>query len=312
MISRANDGEDPGEAQEVAVFRSRVVRRAREYALVLDAVGIPYGLMQIGPDHIVAVERAHLERATKELREYERENRGWRTAEEIPLALTESWRALAIWSAVLLFAFALQKTGAFGYDWKWTGRSSALLVRAGEWWRTITALTLHADLGHVLSNVAFGALFLALACEVFGTGVGLFAVFASGAIGNYANAWIQGDNFSSIGASTAVFGALGLIGGHRWQRRRHVRARRFARWVPLIGAAALLLWLGTGGSADRTARTERIDVFGHLCGFAAGVVIGALNGRFAPRERLSRKLQIAFGVATLAAIAGAWALALSR
>jgi membrane associated rhomboid family serine protease len=305
-----SEEELPSDAQPVAVFRSRVSRRAREYGLVLQAVGIPCALLQDGAEHVVAVDLDFAQRATTELREYERENRGWRTTEELPLALTHGWLAVALWSTLLFVMFAFDRNDAFGLRWWEHGRSVATLVREGEWWRAITALTLHADIVHVASNVIFGALFLALVCELLGTGAGLLAVLASGALGNYLNAWIQGDSFSSIGASTAVFGALGLIGAHRWQRRKVVRSRGYASWIPLVASAFLLAYLGSGG--DHTRSAQRIDVVGHLCGFAVGAVIGAVHGRFAPREHLNKPTQLVLGFTALTVLGGAWWIALSR
>ena len=307
MDDAANDETD-ADSPSVTVFRSRVSRRAREYGLVLQAVGIACALSQQGVEHVIDVDGEVAERAVSELRQYEIENRGWRTPEELPRALTQGWLAVALWTTVLTVLFVVERNGIFRADWWERGRSTASLVRAGEWWRAITALTLHADIVHVLSNIAFGALFVALVCELLGTGVTLFAVFVSGALGNYANAWLQGDNFSSIGASTAVFGALGLIGAHRWQRRKLVRSRGYRSLIPLVASAMLLLWLGFGGG-DHLRHGERIDILGHVCGFIAGASIGALHGRFAPREQLGKGAQFGFAIAALAMLAGAWALA---
>ena len=66
----------------------------------------------------------------------------------------------------------------------------------------------------------------------------------------------------SVGASTAVFTALGLLAAYSW-RERHLMAQRPAqRYGPLFAGVILLGWLGTSG--------EHTDVMAHLLGFAVG------------------------------------------
>jgi len=66
-------------------------------------------------------------------------------------------------------------------------------------------------------------------------------------------------------------------------------------WIPLGAGLALLAFLGT---------SKRADLAGHLCGFAAGVVLGA-SISLLPRVR-SIPAQAALAVAALACVAVAW------
>jgi membrane associated rhomboid family serine protease len=303
-------------AAMVAVFRSRFGRLAREHALVLEAVGIPHATAQMGGEHVVAVPGELAERAARELAQYEHENRGWRRPEELPLALSEGWPAVVAWTLGLVLVDALANSRGFGVDWLAAGASDAALVRAGELWRTATALTLHADFVHLASNIVFGALFVALVCELLGNGLALLAIVGAGALGNLANAWIRNPEFSSIGASTAVFAALGIVGAHRWQRRKLVRSRGVASWVPLVASAFLLAYLGAGARQDDwgpdAAGGRSIDVGGHVCGFLVGALLGAVLGRFVDKRPVSTAAQVGFGFAALALLAGAWLAAFAR
>ena len=83
-----------------------------------------------------------------------------------------------------------------------------------------------------LSNAIFGALFMAAALRVLGPGLGGLMVLASGAVGNLANAFLYGSAHSSVGASTAIFGAVGLLGGLGVMRRRSVGRRGIRAWAP--------------------------------------------------------------------------------
>ncbi|MBK8180034.1 MAG: rhomboid family intramembrane serine protease [Planctomycetes bacterium] len=108
----------------------------------------------------------------------------------------------------------LSRTQAMGLDWIQRGRGVASRELDGEVWRAITGLSLHLDLPHFLSNLAFGALFTLLVCELIGAGLGLSLIFASGALGNLLNSLLQPGEHASIGASTAVFAAPGPLGAN--------------------------------------------------------------------------------------------------
>lgn len=284
------------------VYRSRRPKRVREHALVLQALGIPFATRQDGGELLIAVPAGMSERASRELAAYQNENRGWPRPDEIPEVLTQELGGVVAWVGTLVVFFLLQTRNALGVT-SAAGSVHAASIQDGEWWRAVTSLTLHGDLQHVLSNIVFGALFLGIVAQLLGTGLGLSAVLLSGALGNLLNGWIQAPDFRAIGASTAVFGALGIIGANRWQRRRQHKGRR-GTWIPLFAAAALFGWLGTGGD-----RIDRIDVFGHLCGFLAGLAIGWSFAKWGEGLARSEGAQRAAGVAALAAVIAAWALA---
>ncbi len=292
------------------VARTRHGRVARDWALVLAALDVPCEIVADGGEHVIAAAPADVDRARAELREYDEENRGWRRAEELPLALENGWIASLAWIFTLIVMHALTGARALSTDWYRQGRGDAGAILGGEPWRALTALGLHADAAHLLGNTFLGALMLALVAEVLGIGVGLFTVIAAGALANLANSAIQEPHFRFIGASTAVFAALGILGGHRWQRRKSVRRRNNAAWIPLLASAFLLGFLGSGGGELAGARAGRVDVVGHVCGFVVGVLVGALSARAFRASRLGPRAQAWFAAAAAAAWCGAWSLAL--
>jgi membrane associated rhomboid family serine protease len=294
----------PGTPVELA--RTRRKRQARDWQLVLMAAGIPFVPQPVDGATVLAVPIELLERARRELELFEEENRGWPRAAELPEVLTEGSLAVAVWSLALIFLDQLARYGAGGHDWRAAGRSAASLVREGELWRTVTALTLHGGLFHLAGNVVFGALFVGLASQVLGTGLALAATLFAGALGNLANAWVQDPTHASIGASTAVFGALGVLVGYRARHRTHGRG---VRWVPIAAGFMLLLWLGVGDPEPRPGETHRVDVFAHLLGFLAGGALGMLRAG-AHAWRPGRRQQIALGLGAGALLALSWSLAL--
>jgi membrane associated rhomboid family serine protease len=201
---------------------------------------------------------------------------------------------------VLLGVGYLAGSLALGVDWLDAGALDAAPTRGGESWRAVTALTLHLDVGHLLANLGFGTVFGLLAGQLLGPGVAWASVLAAAAAANLFNSFIQPATHSSVGASTAVFATLGLLAAYAW-RRRHDQGDRWAyRWAPLVAGVILLGFTGAGG--------ERTDVLAHLTGFAMGALAGVAHARWrVPRGALA---QCVAGLSALAAIAGAWVLAL--
>ena len=85
------------------------------------------------------------------------------------------------------------------WDWRGAGALHAAAVLDGDWWRTVTALTLHGDLGHLLGNTLFGIVFGWFIGRYLGSGFGWLLIVAAGAIANYCNAMLQPEAFRAIG-----------------------------------------------------------------------------------------------------------------
>ena len=149
-----------------------------------------------------------------------------------------------------------------------TARSTRASSRAASGGASLTALTLHADLPHLLSNLVFGALFGYPAARLFGPGVAWFLILAGAGLAYGIDALLHPPQHYLLGASTAVFTALGLIAAYGW--RRHLRD--WTPWMrnasPLLAGLALLAFTGTGG--------ENTDILAHFAGFAVGTALGAL------------------------------------
>lgn len=172
-----------------------------------------------------------------------------------------------------------------------------------QWWRAVTALSLHVDLSHLLANIVIGGLIGLFAGQLLGSGLAWVSILIVGAAGNLLNAWIRQPGHTSVGASTAVFAALGIVAAYVWKQRRHRQASRLARRAPLVGGVVLLGYLGAGG--------VRTDVLAHVTGFLSGVLPGALYGKLGDRVVLAAGVQFLLGMGALAVLALAWTLALA-
>ena len=145
------------------------------------------------------------------------------------------------------------------------GMLSANKALSGEWVRVFTALTLHGSALHLFSNMALLWLFSCVVSQYWGAGQAWLYILLSGGMGNLMNALFFQSNHNSIGASTAVFGALGIMSGIR-VRLGTVRCQSFKyRVAPLVAAICLLALLG----AD-----PNTDIMAHAFGLISGALIG--------------------------------------
>jgi rhomboid protease GluP len=288
------------------VFRSRQARACRERALVLTSQSIPFLQLEDGGGHRLLVEEHRAAHALAELRRYEEENVHFQKSRHLPPAAPFARSGAVALALVLVILAGAQWRAALDLDWTGRGAAVAGLIRDGELWRAATALTLHLDIPHLLSNLVFGLAFAYLVLHGFGAGVGSLALLLAGILGNYTNAWIQPVDHASIGASTAVFGALGLLGGSEWRTRHLLAEEGTRRFAPVGATLLLLLYLGVG-----EARPGRnVDVLAHVLGLAWGLGLGVLLPAI-PRARIeSRGAQLAAGAAALAVLALAWWIAL--
>ncbi|MCP5042657.1 MAG: rhomboid family intramembrane serine protease [bacterium] len=208
--------------------------------------------------------------------------------------------AYAIALALLGTHLALEHAGTMALAQR-LGSANAWEILHGEIWRIVTALTLHSDLQHVLANTLIGGLFLASLAGRIGAGTALLAALSSGALGNLANAIHHQTGHNSIGASTAVFGVVGLLCGIEAWRRKRLALPWQGAWVPIGAGAALLAMLGAGGGD--------VDYGAHICGLVAGIALGWFG---APRWSAGPSgscVQARHGAAALGMIALSWCAA---
>ncbi len=178
----------------------------------------------------------------------------------------------ALWILTLCWSFWMQDAAP---GWVSGGVSSPEeLFENGEWWRPFTALFLHADLMHMFSNIISGVLFGTWVCRSIGPVLGWALILLAGTLGNTLNAASHlHERFSSLGASTAVFGALGILTGFTVFQtvRQHSGLGNFRYLLPLGCGLVLLSWMGVGSD-------PRTDVTGHVSGFFAGLLLGLASG----------------------------------
>ena len=284
----------------VQVRTTRQARVLDEWSLVLSAADIAHTSTKRRGRYILRVEAARAEEAVDTLADYDRErrqrapsiwtNRVW--AEDVGTA-NAAW----LCASSLLIAHMFFSATESESSWIEHGAAKATAIRAGETWRCLTALTLHADAGHVGSNTLSTLLFLTPICRLLGGGTAFALTLSCGAIATLVSGLTRHAGYSGIGASTAVFAAVGILGGLRI--RADAPTPMWRRIRPLGAVVAILAMLGASPETDVTAHS-----LGLLCGVAGGFAFTQLRN-----EPFEPQIDRWIGIAASLSIAVAWIVA---
>lgn len=274
--------EAEGEILPVGLDHYLQVESAHEHALVVLAMGNACWVVESPHGgYVLAVEPDVLPRARREIFEYERERRDQSASEThrhaggfrhpVGWAWHVGWVLLTGW----MFLLRLRDPGWI----ERAGQSHDSVWNRGEWWRVFSALFVHGDFGHWAGNALSGTVFAALCSRYLGAASAWVVILLCGSFGNLISSWLSDEAKTvTIGASTAVFAALGIFCSLAVARERAGASsfslrNRLRSLAPVIAGLVLLGWLGTGqGMHDGTT-----DVRAHLAGFGVGLSFGLLG-----------------------------------
>ena len=293
--------DDPGEE---SLFHPPNAERALCWIAALASAGIPYRLTQEDGTWRLHVVPSEAQAAKAEIDRYEEDNRNWPPAEPEPRTPWPSDLALIpSLTVALLLLLTYAYTGPYDADIPLFRRGAAASEKIldGEWWRIVTALTLHGDRGHVLANAASLAILGTIAGTRFGPGLAWALILGTGVLGNAAATWMGPPGKISVGASTMVFGAIGLFTGAQLLRKLQTHGlapgawRR--SWLVLVAGAGLLGFLGT---------SARADLFSHFYGFLFGLGLGLPAAFAVRRARPGLTVQAALFACSGLAVYASW------
>jgi rhomboid protease GluP len=271
--------------------------RIDEWATVLAAGGIPHRLRSRLDGWALIVAARDADAARETLDAYDSENRPETTrAHRTSVAPLRGAAGVGVAVGLALIGFfAVTGPRATRSAWFERGGAHAERIVAGEWWRTVTALTLHVDAPHVAGNAAASAVLVGAVSYQFGPGLGLWLVLLAGIGGNAVTVIAHRAHYDSVGASTAMFSAIGILAASQIMARGEFPVAR-KRWMVVAASLALLALLGASPDADLLA---------HLFGLLVGGGLGLIAARIR-RWPLRPLTQWALAVAALAFVVGAW------
>jgi len=269
-------------------------------ALVLSAIGIEH---QIDPEQgLLLIQEPDSGQALQQLQAFAEENRNWPPPPNYqrPQPRTDNPPTLLMIGGLIIF-YLVTGPCFSGNLWFTAGAiDSRAILEQGQWWRLVTALTLHADQMHLVGNCVIGGFMVHLLCKTCGFGTGWLSLILSGIAGNWLNIVLRKDPHFSVGFSTAIFAAIGIFCGQQLIKRRPSLIRQII--LPLGAGAGLLAMLGTEG--------KHTDLGAHLFGFGSGIVCGVLV-QFSTLDLQAdnQPLQQALFTLALILIGGSWLLA---
>ena len=210
-------------------------------SLLFASLAINHALERSSGSLLVAAK--DLERALYQWRLYAEENASWPTERPEPAPSHATTPPTLLLMAFLALFYAHTGPWQANNPWFSLGAvNSQAIVDQHEWWRLITALTLHADFSHLIGNILVGGIVIHLLCKLTGYGVGWLLLLGSAVFANWSNVVLSG------------------------LQEQHSRWALFKLLVPIGAGIGLLAMLGTGG--------ERTDLGAHLFGFVCGPMIG--------------------------------------
>lgn len=245
-------------------------KSAREYSVLLDSIGMDNNAVYRWNAWQIEVGIDDLDKAKTEIENYEKHGR----VEKIRNKYAHIRFQKTNWTFFISMFLLLAAFHVFIYEFDHlelikAGRASASAISDGEIFRAVTALTLHGDYKHLFSNILFGSIVFWSLSSLTGTGIAMLFALFSGFSGNMLNAFFYGSSHNSIGASTSVFGIIGVIAA--LQFFDSFREKKLGRWIPLGAALGLLAMLGSSEKSDVMAH-----LFGLLSGIPAGIIFGAI------------------------------------
>ena len=254
------------------IFTTLPAKDANLIILILTSQNIETKIEQQNNLFDILINTSDEKKAFLMVEAYQKENRFFRLKQQLqafPISSFKSYTAFSIMGLLSLIHavciyYNIHEAMILKYG------ASALYILQGETYRAITALFLHSDVRHLLGNIVGLLIFAAPVISISGYGTGSFMLLLTGTTGNLLNAHLYRTAHLSIGASTAVMGAAGLLAA--FQITQGKRAVTLNNLMPLFAGAILVALFSQGENTDVMAH-----VLGFLSGLASGIMFFPLN-----------------------------------
>jgi rhomboid protease GluP len=291
----------PPDAPLAIPVRNR--QQAMDWSLALASQGIVATILhdETAGQWALQVDGPDGARALATLKQYHVENRGWRWEQPVPgTELRFHWGAL-LWCLWLAVIHAVIANGATGL--RTSGMMDAAALRAGEWWRAFTAVSLHGDWAHLASNATTGFVLFGLVMARFGAGAGLLAAWLAGVAAYLPGMVIYGGDYRALGASGMVMAALGMLAADAASHSAGGFKSVKTAFAAIGGGLMLFVLLGSNPGSDLVA---------HAAGFVFGGLAGWLLARVPVEKLMSTRARVLSLTCFVVPVAGTWWVAMQR
>ncbi len=284
----------------VEIRRSPTKQPVLDASLALASEGVRHWIEYSGEDFLLTVDAADAARAASLLEKYDAENEGYRV-EDPEVAPFDLHLSPALHLAIpALFSFwATAET--WGRWMETRGMAIAGRILDGEWWRTLTATTLHADSEHFIGNMLSGYFIFNLLRRRCGIGTSMLLLTLAAAVANWGVAALSPSYYRSLGFSTVVFAGLGMLAAVETRYFPKGLRPGLRNFTPLLGAFFLAVMTGLG---------ENSDIKAHFIGFICGALCAPAVFWLARQDFERPGRQAAAVLVTYAVYALAWWAAL--
>ncbi|MCK5311229.1 MAG: rhomboid family intramembrane serine protease [Desulfobacteraceae bacterium] len=277
-------------------FNSLKRQQADLVLLVLESQGIHADYIKDNNSFDIIIKDTDEELAIQILKKYfaENLNKEYKVSEP-PL----SWKSPAVFillTILSLIHFYSWHNGIHGQLVREYG-SSGLYILQGEYYRAVTALLLHADIEHLAGNLVGLFVFATGVFSLTGYGRGSLMLLLSGLFGNITSACFKKGVYLSIGASTCVLGAAGILTALQIAKKRETSISNIQIFAPFAAGMALLGFLSGG---------ENTDISAHLFGFLWGFFIGTIYAIFFAKKQKTESDNIIYACISAIIVLAAW------
>lgn len=187
-------------------------------------------------------------------------------------------------SGVCILVTVLMYLGVL--DVSWLTLDAVSLFSQRQWYRLLTSMFCHQEITHLMMNLLMLNIMAPYAEYYYGRlrmAVGYFLSGIAGGVVSMLYSVSSGNLYSSLGASGAIYGLIGMTLFQIIMNRRKFDRRFFAR---LLVAVSLVI-IGAVYSPG-------VDHMAHIGGFVAGYLLGAVvsAARYLRRRHAKKKEQV--------------------
>lgn len=178
------------------------------------------------------------------------------------------------------------------YEW---GGSATSAIQEGELWRLLAAMFLHANVFHLIINMAALLSAGVLVERILGPGLFVLLYLVSGLVGGAAGLYFMSLTHVTVGSSGAIFGVIGMLVGILYLHRDKIPKSFSSSMIASLSFFVVY-------SVIQGLTRDDVDLAAHIGGLLVGVSMAlALPMRLGDVPKHAKPLKLAVMISALAA-----------